>query len=367
MVRAARTMATGLHAKWIAVYVQTPRHLRMPQADRDRVNQTLRLAELLGARDGDLRHPGLPQRHGDAGVRARRRLGAGEGAAAEKITPGFMANIGFENILRVINDPNVREPFWRVFTWTLEFAFLTVLTQFGLGLIFALVLNSPYLPARWLETDKLLESGELSFAFVCSGPYTKDHEKFGAELLVAPQSYGQPFYHAYIIVPKDSTVKDLAGLKGKKFAFTDPKSNTGKIVPTYMIGKEFNTTPEKFFGKTIFTRSHDKSIEAVAKKLVDGASVDSLIYDYAAKKDPTFTSQTKIIKKSPKYGIPPVVVRKDTNPAIKAKIKEIFLNMHKDPEGKAILAGIMVDKFIVPKDSDYNSVREMDAWLKKVK
>jgi len=49
LVRAARTMATGLHAKWIAVYVQTPRHLRMPQADRDRANQTLRLAELLGA------------------------------------------------------------------------------------------------------------------------------------------------------------------------------------------------------------------------------------------------------------------------------------------------------------------------------
>ncbi|MEO5955074.1 MAG: sensor histidine kinase KdpD [Nitrospiraceae bacterium] len=49
LVRAARTMATGLHAKWIAVYVQTPRHLRIPQADRDRVNQTLRLAELLGA------------------------------------------------------------------------------------------------------------------------------------------------------------------------------------------------------------------------------------------------------------------------------------------------------------------------------
>ena len=54
LVRAARTMATGLHAKWIAVYVQTPRHLRMPQADRDRANQTLRLAELLGAETGVL-------------------------------------------------------------------------------------------------------------------------------------------------------------------------------------------------------------------------------------------------------------------------------------------------------------------------
>ncbi len=215
------------------------------------------------------------------------------------------------------------------------------------------------------KTDNLLESGELSIAFVCAGPYVKDHDKFGVELLVAPQSYGQPFYNAYIIVHKDSPIKDMAGLKGKKFAFTDPKSNTGKIVPTYMIGKEFKTTPEKFFGKVMYTKSHDKSVEAVAKKVVDGASVDSLIYDYAAKKSPQFTSQTQIIRKSPKYGIPPVVVRKDTDPALKAKLKDIFLNMHKDPEGKAILDGIMVDKFIVPKDSDYNSVREMDAWLKK--
>jgi phosphonate transport system substrate-binding protein len=215
------------------------------------------------------------------------------------------------------------------------------------------------------ETDKMLESGELPIAFVCSGPYVKDHDKFGAELLVAPQSYGQPFYHAYIIVHKDSPITELSALKGKKFAFTDPKSNTGKIVPTYMIGKEFKTTPEKFFGKVLYTKSHDKSVEAVAKKLVDGASIDSLIYDYAVKKNPQFTSQTKIIRKSPKYGIPPVVVRKDLSPALKAKIKDIFLNMHKDPEGKAILDGIMVDKFIVPKDSDYNSVREMDAWLKK--
>src|SRR5512142_1167717 len=36
--------------------------------------------------------------------------------------------------------------------------------------------------------DAALESGELAFAFVCSGPYVKDHAKFGAELLVAPQS-----------------------------------------------------------------------------------------------------------------------------------------------------------------------------------
>jgi phosphonate transport system substrate-binding protein len=217
------------------------------------------------------------------------------------------------------------------------------------------------------EMDNMLEHKDLSIAFVCSGPYVKDRTKFGAELLVAPQSYGQPFYHAYIIVHKDSPIKDMAGLKGKKFAFTDPKSNTGKLVPTYMVAKEFSKTPEQFFSEVIYTRSHDKSVESVAKKIVDGASIDSLIYDYAAKKNPVYTSETKIIRKSPPYGIPPVIVRKDIDPVLREKIKNIFLNMHTDPEGKAILDGIMVDKFIVPKDADYNTVREMADWVAKMK
>lgn len=217
------------------------------------------------------------------------------------------------------------------------------------------------------EMDALLEKGEVKIAFICSGPYVRNREKFGVELLVAPQSYGKPFYHAYIIVHKDSPVNSLAELKGKSFAFTDPKSNTGKLVPTYMIVKKFNATPEQFFSNIIYTKSHDKSIEAVAKKVVDGASVDSLIYDYAAKKNPVYTSLTKIIEKSPPYGIPPVVVTKDFDPRLREKIKEAFLNMHNDPEGRRILDGIMVDKFIIPKDSDYNSVREMENWLKKQK
>lgn len=49
LVRAARRMAAGLHAKLIAVYVQTPRHFRLPEAERSQVMQTLRLAEQLGA------------------------------------------------------------------------------------------------------------------------------------------------------------------------------------------------------------------------------------------------------------------------------------------------------------------------------
>jgi two-component system, OmpR family, sensor histidine kinase KdpD len=49
LVRAARRMAAGLHAEWIAVTVETPKTARLGEADRDRIVQTLRLAEQLGA------------------------------------------------------------------------------------------------------------------------------------------------------------------------------------------------------------------------------------------------------------------------------------------------------------------------------
>lgn len=49
LIRTARRMAAGLHAKWIAAYVQTTEHLRRPESEREQVVQALRLAEQLGA------------------------------------------------------------------------------------------------------------------------------------------------------------------------------------------------------------------------------------------------------------------------------------------------------------------------------
>ena len=49
VVRAARRLALAHHAQWLAVYVETPSLQRLPQEARDRVLQTLKLAEQLGA------------------------------------------------------------------------------------------------------------------------------------------------------------------------------------------------------------------------------------------------------------------------------------------------------------------------------
>jgi phosphonate transport system substrate-binding protein len=222
-------------------------------------------------------------------------------------------------------------------------------------------------PAQFVSKDKyeevnaLLKKGELDIAFVCSGPYVTGHDEFGLELLVAPQAYGKTVYYSYIIVRSDSLLKSFDDLRGKTFAFSDPDSNSGKLVPTYMLAR-MKETPDTFFKKYVFTYGHDKSIKAVAERLVDGAAVDSLIWDYLDKTDPEYTSQTKIILKSSPYGIPPVVVRPGLDVKMKERLKNIFLNIHKDEAGREILKGMMIDRFVSVNDASYGSVREMQVW-----
>jgi ABC-type sugar transport system permease subunit len=80
----------------------------------------------------------------------------GEGETREKLEPGFAALIGLDNILRVVRDANVRDPFFRVFGWTVLFALGSVVSTFALGLIFAIVLNSKELPLRPLWRSLLI-------------------------------------------------------------------------------------------------------------------------------------------------------------------------------------------------------------------
>lgn len=223
------------------------------------------------------------------------------------------------------------------------------------------------------EMDSLLERGEIKIAFVCSAPYVKNHDKFGVELLVAPSVNGKPVYHSYIIVHKDSYIKSFTELKGKAFAFVDPKSNTGKLYPAYLL-KTMNHTPENFFKRFIYSYSHNKSVELVAKKVVDGAAVENLVYEYMLKTDSPYAKQTKVIKRSPPFGIPPVVVTKDLAPSLREKIGDAFLGMDKTAKGKEILDAMMIDGFVKIADGAYDSIRKMDravnadaVALKKVK
>jgi phosphonate transport system substrate-binding protein len=214
----------------------------------------------------------------------------------------------------------------------------------------------------YVEINELLAKGQIDLAFICSGPYVDGKEKFGFQLVATPEVQNSHFYHSYLIVNKTSALRTLEDLRGRVFAFSDPDSNTGKLVPTYWLS-QLDERPETFFSKTIYTYSHDNSILAVAKSLVDGAAVDGLIWEYYQRKNPIFTSQTRIIRKSESYGIPPMVASSAIPYELIAKIRGFLFSMHQDSKGQMILNELMIDKFVAPNDKWYDSIRKINLEL----
>ncbi len=210
----------------------------------------------------------------------------------------------------------------------------------------------------YAEVNALFERQELDLGFLCAGPYVSGKGRQGFELLATPVVNGSHSYHSYLIVHQDSPFQSLADLQGRSFAFTDPQSNTGRLVPLYWL-HELGTTPGKFFAKTIFTYSHDNSILAVAQGLVDGAAVDSLIWDYLAARSPEAVARTRIIKVSEPYGIPPLVVSTTLPPELRRELKQALLTMHETPEGAALLHKLLIERFVRPDDTWYDSIRAM--------
>ena len=214
----------------------------------------------------------------------------------------------------------------------------------------------------YAEVNDLVKNGDADVAFVCTSAYVVGQRDFGMELLVAPQVNGETVYYSLLIVPTDSPARSMVDLRGKVYAFTDPMSLTGRVYPTSLV-KSFDGTPETFFARTFFTYSHDNAIKAVADKVADGASVDSLVYDFIVARDATITTRTRIIHRSPAFGIPPVVVNPNLSPQFKESLRELFLQINSDPDGQAILRNLMIEKFVVVSDRIYDSARALELQV----
>lgn len=208
----------------------------------------------------------------------------------------------------------------------------------------------------YAEVNALVRDREVDLALVCTGAYIRGHRDFGMELLAVPQVQGETVYYSYIIVPASSPARSLADLRGKSFAFTDPLSNSGRLMALYML-LQMGEEPGLFFGRTIYTYGHDNSIRAVADGLVDGAAVDSLVYTYFLNRHPELAGRVRVIARSEPCAMPPVVVHPDLEAEQKALLQNVLLTMHQDEEGRAALAQLQIDRFVVLDDRAYDSVR----------
>lgn len=207
------------------------------------------------------------------------------------------------------------------------------------------------------ELNMLMSNGEADIAFMSTGAYCSYRGLTEIELLAMVEYDNSTFYDMQIIVHKDSNINSLDDLQGKSFAFTDPLSYSGHMSVLQLL-KDKGTRPEKYFGRYIYTYSHDKSIWAVANKAADAASIDSMIVKYGiANKD--LLDKIRVIKTVGPNPTGPVAIREKMSSEQKEQLREVFLNMHKNPQMLPSLNGLLIDCFVVPDDNYYRPLRKI--------
>ena len=141
-----------------------------------------------------------------------------------------------------------------------------------------------------------MRSGRLHVAGISTGPTC-----FGVNLagyvpfaiMSGPKGFG---YKLQLITHKDTDIKKVSDLKGRKIAHVTPSSNSGNQAPRALFQK-MGIVPDKDY-KVIYSGKHDNSIMGVANKDYDAAPIASSVLDRMADKGVVNRSDLRFIWES---------------------------------------------------------------------
>jgi len=169
-----------------------------------------------------------------------------------------------------------------------------------------------------------------------------------------------PDYHSVIIARKDAAdLTSLESLRGHTFAFVDPSSTSGSLMPKAAL-VDAKIIPETDLKKVIYSGGHDASIIAVAEGKVDAAAVADRIYKIACDKGAIDCSKMKVIWTSPSIPNDPLFYRKAISDGMKKRIAAAFYGIENLTFGEM---GV-VARFAPTTDANYDVVRNIAKTLK---
>ena len=179
-------------------------------------------------------------------------------------------------------------------------------------------------------------------------------------------SNGSMGYRSCLIVHTDSDIFSPEDIGGKTFAFNDPNSTSGYLVPMTMFLNEMAINPKQHFAKLTFSGSHEASILAVMHKKVEVASTNLPDVQQLTREGKVPRGALRIIWVSRLIPNDPIVVRKDLPDSLRQAVQDALVAMpEKHPEVFAT-AGSIIGGFHKVDDAQYQVIRELNETSKRL-
>lgn len=199
-----------------------------------------------------------------------------------------------------------------------------------------------------------LAQGNTQLCFMTSLTYIEARKNLGAKVMVKTLRDGRPFHRSVIIARTDSRINSVSDLKKRSFAFVDPASTSGFVVPRAMLLEEGVTLNDLSYYN--FLGHHDDVVNAVLKQDFDaGGVMESIAQRYKG-------HGISIIKTSsdiPEFNISAAGSIKDAEfEAVRAALLKLGEG---NPRTKEVIGALdrSLTGFTEAADSDFDVIRQM--------
>jgi phosphonate transport system substrate-binding protein len=173
-------------------------------------------------------------------------------------------------------------------------------------------------------------------------------------------------YRSCLIVHADSDIFSPEGITGKTFAFNDPNSTSGYLVPMTFFLMEMGVEPKEYFSKLTFSGSHEASILAVANKKVDVASTNLPDIQQMTREGKISRGAVRMTWVSKLIPNDPIVVRKDLPDGLKQAIQQSLVTMKARNPVAFVAGGAWIGGFVKVDDATYQIIRDLNETAKRL-
>lgn len=213
-------------------------------------------------------------------------------------------------------------------------------------------------------------AGKLQLAWYGGKSYVTAAERANAEAFAQTvNSDGTQGYYSYLITNVDNPILQEINVEQGNgdqyvvenaseltFAFNDPESTSGFLVPSYYVFAQNGVNPNEAFEELIFAGSHEATAQAVANNQVDVATNNSESLARLEESDPAARENVEIIWTSPIIPSDPIAYRNDLPDCLKEDIRNFFYTYN----DAAVLEPLGWSKFVEANDAGWNTIRELE-------
>lgn len=188
-----------------------------------------------------------------------------------------------------------------------------------------------------------------------------------AEAIARKWKKGVPTYYSVLFARRDSGITTPQDLLGKKLAFEDPGSTTAYMLPLAILLKQGyrlvkldspqEAVPKDMIG-FVFSYSEQKISEWVNDKITDAGAISNLEWDKPDQTPTDHKREYQIIHRSNPIPRAIEIVNSNLPSDIKARVKQLLLDAHADPEAKVALNKYQNTKRFDALDKDTLTVLE---------